>query len=72
MLQNTKKPLIGHNMLFDAAFLFEQFIERLPKSFVEFASMWKAHFPTTYDTKTLAQSTSEFNKTALSHLYYRC
>ena len=72
MLIGANKPLIGHNMFFDAAFLFEQFIERLPCSFVEFARQWKAQFPSVYDTKTLAGSAEEFTKTALSHLFYRC
>jgi hypothetical protein len=59
-------------MQFDAAFIFEQFIARLPPTFIDFASQWKAHFPAAYDTKTLAGSCGEFNKTSLSHLFYRC
>lgn len=59
-------------MQFDAAFIFEQFIARLPPTFIDFASQWKDHFPAAYDTKTLAGSCGEFNKTSLSHLYYRC
>jgi len=59
-------------MFFDIAFFYEQFIGRLPKTYVEFTTLWKASFGETYDTKTLAENAGEFNKTALSHLYYRC
>ena len=72
MLHQANKPIIGHNMFFDAAFLFEQFIARLPRTFIEFATQWKAQFPSVYDTKTLAGNAEEFTKTALSHLFYRC
>lgn len=71
-LQAAKKPIVGHNLMFDAAFVFEQFVKRLPNSYIEFASKWTELFPATYDTKTLAASAGEFNKTALSHLFYRC
>ena len=59
-------------MMFDAAFVYEMFVQRLPKTYVEFASHWTSLFPATYDTKSLAASAGEFNKTALSHLFYRC
>jgi len=72
LLQSSKKPLVGHNLFFDVAFLYEQFIGRLPKTFAEFATAWKSHFAETYDTKSLAESAGEFPKTALSHLYFRC
>lgn len=59
-------------MLFDVAFIYEQFVAPLPGSYTEFATLWKNHFPLVYDTKTLAVSSGEFQKTALSHLFYRC
>ena len=58
--------------MFDLCFFVEQFIAPLPDSYIEFAHLWKSHFTLTYDTKTLAGSAGEFNRTALSHLYYRC
>ena len=72
ILSSAKKPIIGHNMLFDVAFIYEQFVAPLPGSYTEFATLWKNHFPLVYDTKTLAVSSGEFQKTALSHLFYRC
>ena len=72
ILSSAKKPIIGHNMLFDVAFIYEQFVAPLPGSYTEFATLWKNHFPLVYDTKTLAISSGEFQKTALSHLFYRC
>lgn len=72
MLSEAKKPIVGHNVFFDFCFLYEQFIAHLPKSFAEFCTEWKAHFPSNYDTKSLAENCGEFGKTALSHLYYRC
>lgn len=46
---------------------------RLPSTFSEFARLWRTNFPGgTYDTKSLAENAGDFNKTALSHLYYRC
>lgn len=72
MLSEAKKPIVGHNMIYDACFIFEMFIARLPNSYIAFSQKWKKHFPVTFDTKTLAASTGDFNKTALSHLFYRC
>ena len=59
-------------MMFDIAFLVEQFIAPLPSSYDEFAELWTDHFPDNFDTKTLAGSAGEFDSTALHHLYYRC
>ena len=36
MLIDSKKPIVGHNPQYDVAFLYEQFIAPLPKSFIEF------------------------------------
>ena len=55
MLKDAKKPLIGHNPMYDIAFLYEQFIEPLPDSFIEFCCKWKENFPVIYDTKVLYQ-----------------
>ena len=68
----AQRPLVGHNMHFDLAFLFEQFVAPLPASFTEFALEWRKLFGAVYDTKALAGSTGDFNKTQLSHLFYRC
>ena len=32
----SKKPLVGHNMMFDIMFLYQQFIDDLPETLSEF------------------------------------
>lgn len=58
LLIQYKKPFIGHNMIFDMAFMYRQFISGtgdLPKDYEEFVKQWKKYFPQTiYDTKVLA------------------
>ena len=65
LLINAKKPLIGHNMIYDVAFMFKQFLQELPINFVDFVNTWRANFPMLYDTKVLSVSTNFFGKTDL-------
>ena len=47
-LMKSKKPLVGHNMIYDIAFIYRQFLSPnydLPKTFAEFANIWRASFP---------------------------
>ena len=44
-LIDAKKPIIGHNCIYDVAFLYHQFIERMPDNFEEFATKWRFNFP---------------------------
>jgi poly(A)-specific ribonuclease len=32
----SKKPIVGHNMMFDVGFIYNQFIGNLPESYDEF------------------------------------
>ena len=41
-LKKAKKPIIGHNMMFDVLFTYEKFVAPLPGSFKEFAKTWKS------------------------------
>jgi len=54
----AKKPIVGHNLIYDIAFIYRQFVSPnydLPNTFEEFASSWKKHFSCTiYDTKVLS------------------
>lgn len=78
VIMKSKKPLIGHNMIFDIAFILRQFVSRdcdLPKTYDLFAKEWKKNFPQkVYDTKVLAASTGQniFSKTDLKYLYDKC
>jgi len=78
LLMKSKKPLVGHNMIYDIAFIYRQFVSPnydLPNTYTEFANIWRASFPQTiYDTKVLAQycGTNLFGKTDLEHVYDRC
>lgn len=38
LIINHKIPIIGHNMIYDVAFVFNQFIGELPLTFEEFAN----------------------------------
>lgn len=45
VLIKAKKPIIGHNMIYDACFIFQQFLQDLPESYTEFADIFNSHFP---------------------------
>ena len=55
MLRDARKPIIGHNMMYDALFTYNQFIGPLPSTYKEFADKWTKAFPVIYDTKVLAK-----------------
>lgn len=63
MLKTCNKPVIGHNMIYDLAFLYHQFEEPLPNEFSEWQS--KTPFNTIYDTKVMANEVGNFGKTEL-------
>lgn len=35
-LINAKKPIVGHNMIYDIIYLYNQFIDDLPETYTEF------------------------------------
>lgn len=72
LLISAKKPLIGHNMIYDVGFIFNQFYDDLPNSYDLFRKNWLELFPICYDTKVLSVSTNSFGKTDLSHLHWKC
>jgi len=65
-------PLVGHNMMYDILYLFDQFVMPLPDNFVEFSKEWNKRFPHTYDTKVLSLKADYFGKTALGKVYEKC
>eukprot|EP00347_Sterkiella_histriomuscorum_P012938 403366643 len=53
---NAKKPLVGHNMMLDIMFLYQQFIDDLPLTLREFIVKFQEKFPAIYDTKAISQN----------------
>jgi poly(A)-specific ribonuclease len=61
----ARKPVVGHNCMYDWLYLYNQFIGRLPETYLQFATEWNKLFPKTYDTKVLAFNSKHFFKTSL-------
>ena len=68
---NSKKPLIGHNCIYDICFLYDQFIGPLPSTFLKFTSEWRNLFPEIYDSKYISYKYQGklFYTTQLGSLY---
>ncbi|KOC67680.1 Poly(A)-specific ribonuclease PARN-like domain-containing protein 1 [Habropoda laboriosa] len=54
LLSSCKKPIVGHNMLLDLMFIYQQFYKPLPDSYKEFKDNIHSLFPQIYDTKLLS------------------
>jgi poly(A)-specific ribonuclease len=67
----AQKPLVGHNLIYDVGFLYDQFIAPLPDTFLKFSECWREWFPVTYDTKSIAirSELKVFRRTDLESLY---
>ena len=37
---NAKKPLVGHNCMYDWMYVYNQFIAQLPETYKEFIEHW--------------------------------
>lgn len=72
LLIESKVPLIGHNMIFDIMFLYNQFVDDLPDTYDEFTKSWYSCFPFTYDTKLLCSYCSLISKTWLKIAFDKC
>lgn len=65
-LAKANKPLIGHNAIFDLAFIYHQFFSELPDTYVEFAhSLNTKLFSKFYDTKVLSLYAGKLGKSDL-------
>ncbi len=53
---SSRKPLIGHNLMYDLLFAYAHFHEPLPPAASLFKRELHALFPTVFDTKLLAQA----------------
>ena len=68
----AKKPVIGHNCMYDWIYVYNQFIGPLPETYLQFAQEWNSRFPFTYDTKVLAYNSKAFYNTSLGQVYEKC
>jgi hypothetical protein len=71
-LINAKKPLIGHNCMYDIIFVYNQFISKLPATYPQFIESWNKLFPFTFDNKVLAYKSGLFDNTTLGKLFTEC
>ncbi|KAI8342104.1 ribonuclease H-like domain-containing protein [Chlamydoabsidia padenii] len=63
-ISDSKKPLVGHNMLLDMCHIIGQFMQPLPDTKEEFKLLAKKLFPLMIDTKHIALSTPEIAEIA--------
>jgi len=71
-LAQSRKPIIGHNLLFDLMFMLHNFHGPLPPSLGEFKKSVHNLMPEIHDTKLHAVSSGQFTETALGALYDHC
>ena len=68
----AKKPLIGHNCMYDWIYIYNQFIAPLPETYLDWVLEWNQRFPFTYDTKVLSKNSKLFPKGHLGKLFNAC
>ena len=70
-ISKSGKPLVGHNMKFDLAYIFHQFYKELPSSLSGFVKENKNFLKKVYDTKCIALEVKKptIGKTDLAYLY---
>ncbi len=54
ILQESKKPLVGHNCILDLGFITHQFMQTMPATLDEWKAQVEHSFPVLYDTKTMS------------------
>lgn len=64
------KPLIGHNLMYDLLYFYNQFLGPLPTTYLDFISSINKLFPKIYDTKVCAyRNQTIFPKSVLADIY---
>ena len=71
-LIKARKPLVGHNMIYDVAYLYNQFVDHLPEEYIDFVKAWNANFPQIYDTKVIATGAEYFGRTVVEKIFEKC
>ena len=52
LILESKKPIVGHNFIFDIGYIYHHFIEPLPDTYQQFIErLHELHFNNIYDTK---------------------
>ncbi|KAK8747010.1 hypothetical protein OTU49_016944 [Cherax quadricarinatus] len=51
----TKKPVVGHNLVLDLFHMMEKMVQPLPEKWEQFKNVFKCNVPTVYDTKLIAK-----------------
>ena len=69
---NPQCCLIGHNMIYDIIYLYNQFIGPLPETYADFVAEWFKLFPSTFDTKVCSFKADYFGKTILGKIFEKC
>lgn len=67
-----KKPMVGHNCLFDVMYFYQNFIADLPDTLEEFIHNFSFYFPQLYDTKAMAETLNLFQRTDLQTMSMKC
>lgn len=68
----SKKPLVGHNPMYDWLYIYNQFVAPLPDTYSEFIKEWNSKFPLTFDSKVLAFKSMAFYRTSLGDVFDKC
>lgn len=68
----SRKPLVGHNLLYDLLFLHDHFEGPLPPTLGACKATLHARLPLIWDTKLLATRCGRFSETALGPLHAAC
>lgn len=70
MVESLKsKPVIGHNLMYDILYFYNQFMGPLPATYSLFLQEWHKCFQAIFDTKIFAARNSFFfPSTVLSHI----
>ena len=67
-----EKPLIGHNPMYDILYFYNQFVDVLPNTYLEFIRAWNIIFSKTYDSKVVAYHNKNiFTKSVLSDIFQK-
>ena len=69
---NPTLSIIGHNMMYDIIYFYNQFVGPLPDTFEDFVFAWNLRFPRVYDTKVLSFKADYFGKTILGRIFEKC
>ncbi|KAI8581564.1 hypothetical protein K450DRAFT_231922 [Umbelopsis ramanniana AG] len=73
LISQSKKPVVGHNVLLDLCHMVNQFIAPLPADLKDFKDMVHRRFPSVIDTKFLAAQAPDlahFQSTSLENIYF--